>query len=76
MTNSREMTLGEKTVDLTFNPSDDDRVQHLKIIYAAIIDELNAMQKNHNKQTRLTSIAITETQGAQIQTMKAVTWKD
>lgn len=76
MTDSREMTFGEKAVGLTFNPSGDDRVQRLKAMYAAIIDELNAMREDRSEQARLASIAITEAQGAQMWAVKAATWKD
>ena len=76
MTNSRPFTFGEKAVDLTFNPSGDDRVQRLKAMYAAIIDELNAMRDDRSEQARLASIAITETQGSQMWAVKAATWRD
>jgi hypothetical protein len=76
MTDSREMTFGEKAVGLTFNPSGDDRVQRLKAMYAAIIDELNAMREDRSEQARLASIAITEAQGAQMWAVKAATWRD
>lgn len=76
MTDSRPLTFGEKAVDLTFNPSGDDRVQRLKAMYAAIIDELNAMRDDRSEQARLASIAITETQGSQMWAVKAATWRD
>jgi hypothetical protein len=76
MTDSRPLTFGEKAVGLTFNPSGDDRVQRLKAMYAAIIDELVAMRDGRNEQSRLASIAITEAQGAQMWAVKAATWKD
>lgn len=76
MTDSRPLTFGEKAVGLTFNPSGDDRVQRLKAMYAAIIDELVAMRDGRSEQSRLASIAITEAQGAQMWAVKAATWKD
>jgi len=73
---SRELTFGEKAVGLTFNPSGDERVQRLKAMYAAIIDELDAMRGDRSEQARLVSIAITEAQGAQMWAVKAATWRD
>lgn len=77
MTDSREMTFGEKAVGLTFNPSGDDRVQRLKAMYAAIIDELHAMCYNSSSGScRFVDVAITEAQGAQMWAIKAATWRD
>ena len=57
---TRALTFGEKAVGLTFNPSGDERVQRLKAMYAAIIDELNTIQSDRSEQARLASIAVTE----------------
>ena len=73
---TRELTFGEKAVGLTFNPSGDARVQRLKVMYAAIIDELDAMRCDRSEQARLASVAITEAQGAQMWAVKAATWRD
>jgi len=73
---TRELTFGEKAVGLTFNPSNDERVQRLKAMYAAIIDELDAMRGDRSEQARLASVAITEAQGAQMWAVKAATWRD
>ena len=73
---TRALTFGEKAVGLTFNPSGDERVQRLKAMYAAIIDELNTIQSDRSEQARLASIAITEAQGAQMWAVKAATWCD
>lgn len=74
---SRELTFGEKAVGLTFNPSGDERVQRLKAMYAAIIDELHAMSYNSPPGSwRLAEVAITEAQGAQMWAVKAATWRD
>jgi len=73
----RPLTFGEKAVGLTFNPSGDERVQRLKVMYAAIIDELFAMDDGSGSgQARLASVAITEAQGAQMWAVKAATWRD
>lgn len=71
-----ENTFGGKAVGLTFNPSGDERVNRLKMLYADIINELDAMRGDRSEQARLASIAITEAQGAQMWAVKAVTWKD
>lgn len=72
----RELTYGEKAVGLTFNPSNDEKVQTVKVAYAAIIDALNEARKTSDAETaRLYSIAITEAQGAQMWAVKAITFK-
>lgn len=72
----RELSFGEQAVGLTFNPSGDDRVTELKEHYAAIIDLLNSDRGDHrDERARLTSVAITEAQGAQMWAVKAVTFK-
>jgi hypothetical protein len=73
---TRNLTFGEKAVGLTFNPSGDERVQRLKVMYAAIIDELDTMRDDLPGRNHLTSIAITEAQGAQMWAVKAATWRD
>ena len=72
----REMTFGEKTVGLTFNPSGDQTVHELKEAYAKVIDILNDMRGDRSEKARLASIAITEAQGAQMWAVKAATWRD
>ena len=74
----RELTFGEKAVGLTFNPSGDENVNAIKSLYGQVIDHLNNMraaETNHEK-NRMLSIAITETQTAQMWAVKAITWKD
>ena len=75
---TRPMTYGEKAVGLTFNPSGDTDVRIAKKAYAQIIDLLDALRKEakSGEQSRLYSIAITETQAAQMWAVKAITWKD
>jgi hypothetical protein len=71
----REMTFGEQAVGLTFNPSGDDKVTKLKELYAQIIDVLNNDRgENRDERARLSSVAITEAQGAQMWAVKAATW--
>lgn len=76
----REMTYGEKAVGLTFNPSNDPRVQEIKALYAKIIDICNIVPVKENseingEQARLYKIAITEAQTAQMWAVKAVTYQ-
>jgi hypothetical protein len=72
----RELTYGEKAVGLTFNPSNDENVQKVKVAYAAIIDQLNDARAatEDGEQKRLFSVAITEAQTAQMWAVKAITW--
>jgi len=71
----REMTLGEKAVGLTFNPSGDERVNAVKRQYADIIDSLDALRTSagQGEVGRLCSVAITEAQTAQMWAVKAIT---
>jgi hypothetical protein len=72
-----ELTFGEKAVGLNFNPGGDEKVNEAKALYAKIIDSLNALRTpSQSESNRLISIAITETQGAQMWAIKAITWKD
>lgn len=79
--NSRELTFGEKAVGLTFNPSNDPKVQDLKEKAAAFIDACNKMrvatetEKPDAEVARMASIAVTEAQTAQMWAVKAATWR-
>lgn len=81
MTDSREMTFGEKAVGLTFNPSGMSDVDKLKKLYADVIDHMGDFRKGYIARgdnpeiVRLCSIAITEAQTAQMWAVKAVTWR-
>lgn len=78
MDKTRELTFGEKAVGLTFNPSNDENVQSIKVKFAAIIDELNNLKPAYdgkpNEVSRMLAIAITDAQAAQMWAVKAVTW--
>lgn len=76
MSTDRELTYGEKAVGLNFNHSNDPVVQSIKIRYANAIDELDYLRSysEDGEQKRLLSIAITETQAAQMWAVKAATW--
>lgn len=76
----RSLTFGEKAVGLSFNPSNDPKVQELKEAFAKVIDLCNAMKPAYdgkpNEVSRMCAIAITEAQTAQMWAVKAATWKD
>jgi len=77
MEETKELSYGQKAVGLTFNPSADGNVQHIKELYAEIIDFCNGMTVgNLNPEAiRLFKIAITEAQTAQMWAVKAITWE-
>ena len=72
------MTYGEKAVGLTFNPSGDPNVEHMKKLYAEIIDFCDSARAatRSMEQRRLYSVAITEAQTAQMWVVKAITYKE
>jgi hypothetical protein len=74
---TREMTFGEKAVGLSFNPSGDDAVAQCKAEFARVIDRMNDLRNSSAipEVGRMASIAITETQTAQMWAVKAITWK-
>lgn len=74
---TREMTYGEQAVGLTFNPSGDEKVQEVKVLYAKIIDLCTALRDEAGKgeKGRLLSVAITEAQTAQMWAVKGITYK-
>jgi hypothetical protein len=73
-----ELTFGEKAVGVYLNLSLDSNEPAIKKIFAAIIDRLNDLRASSASPEvkRLCSIAITESQGAQMWAVKAITWKD
>jgi hypothetical protein len=72
-----KMTYGQKAVGLTFNPSENRKVEKIKRLYAEIIDLLNEENESKNtcEQTRLLKIAITEAQTAQMWAVKGITYQ-
>lgn len=72
------ITFGQKAVGLGFDPSGDPAVVASKRHYADAIDQLQMLRdgSTSQEQRRLASIAITETQAAQMWATKALTWKD
>jgi streptogramin lyase len=77
MSENQELTYGQKAAGVSFNPDGNETVAVIKSAYAVIIDSLHF----HREQTtnpevkRMLSIAITETQTAQMWAVKAITWK-
>jgi hypothetical protein len=73
----RPLTFGEKAVGLNFNPSGDEMVHELKVLYAKAIDMLHEarMACPDPERARLYGVAITEAQGAQMWAVKAATWR-
>jgi len=79
-TTGREMTYGEKAVGLTFNPSNDPKVQKVKELYAEIIDIVinNAYPVEGGKTTEMQTLsteAIRQAQTAQMWAVKAITYQ-
>lgn len=72
----KTLSFGEKAVGLSFNPSSNENVQKIKEQSAALIDTLNTLRENStdNEEKRMYSVAITETQTAQMWGVKAATW--
>ena len=69
-----EPTFGEKRVRTTFNPSNDTVVQHIKERYAELINYINDNVKADTAETaRLKALALTETEGAAMWSVKAAT---
>jgi len=76
-TTGREMTYGEKAVGLTFNPSNDPKVQEIKELYAKIIDIL-AEEKSKpctEQKTSMFDIAIMQAMDAQMWAVKGITYQ-
>ena len=77
MTTERELTFGEKACGVGFNPSQDKGVALIKEKYADIVDLLHdiLVHADNGEVKRMLSVAITETQTAQMWAVKAITWK-
>ena len=77
MSETRELTFGEKAVGVTFNPGQNPEVNATKRLYAGIIDNLNDLRANSEspEKKRMYSVAITELQSSQMWAVKAITWQ-
>lgn len=73
---NREFTFGEKACGVSFNPGGNETVAELKHEFAGVVDHLNSLRESatDNEVKRMLSVAITETQTAQMWAVKAVTW--
>lgn len=73
-----QLTYGQKAVGLSFNLSQNSEVDKCKTLFANAIDQLNDLRASSNSPEvkRLCSVAITETQSAQMWAVKALTWKN
>ncbi len=69
-------TFGEMACGVNFNPSAHPAVDEIKRRYADICDDLNDRRNatDNPNVARMYSIAITETQTAQMWAVKAATW--
>lgn len=70
------MTRGQKLVGLTFNPSNDLKVQKIKELYAEIIDMLESGYADSGDGTAMYAHAREYAITAQMWAVKAVTFKD
>jgi hypothetical protein len=72
----KELTFGEKACGVSFNPGGNETVAVIKAKFADIVDELNDIRNDTTdcEVARMLSIAITESQTAQMWAVKAVTW--
>lgn len=77
---TKQLTFGQKSVGLTFNPGGNEKVESIKRRFADLIDELESYRnpenaERHPEVSRMLSIAITECQSAQMWAVKGVTWQ-
>lgn len=74
----RELTFGEQAVGFSFNPGGMSAVTEAKSAFADCIDLMNNLRNasDNPEVKRMASIAITETQTAQMWAVKAITWKN
>ena len=76
MSNTTDLTYGQKAVGLTFNPSGSPLVNVIKEKYASLIDALDTQRQatDNPEVKRQYSVAITELQASQMWAVKAATW--
>jgi hypothetical protein len=70
------LTFGQRACGVSFNPGGNPAVAHVKARFAALVDTLNEarMGASDPEVQRMLSVAITETQTAQMWAVKAITW--
>lgn len=72
-----ELTFGQKACGVSFNPGGREDVDLIKRKFAEVVDLLNEhrlLSDASPEVKRMLSIAITDTQTAQMWAVKAVTW--
>lgn len=77
MSQTQELTFGQKAVGVTFNPSQNQAVASIKQKFADLIDDLDGLRNDPNMGAgvkRHASIAITDLETAQMRAVKALTW--
>ncbi len=75
------LTFGQKAVGLTFNHGEGEiftQIQEAKQTCANAIDQMDALRENSTSSEfrALSTIAIRKLQSAQMDMVKAITWKD
>lgn len=77
----RELTYGEKSCGVNFNPSKDPKVDEIKATCAAAIDaihgtgEVGGVEILNDERKRMVDLAITRIQEGQMWAVKAQTWQ-
>lgn len=72
---NNDLTFGQRACGVSFNPGGREDVDLIKRKFAEVVDLLNEHRLDATPEVaRMLSIAITETQTAQMWAVKAVTW--
>jgi hypothetical protein len=74
---NRELSFGERAAGVTFNPGGHPEVDSIKAKFAIIIDELNDLRTKaiSGEAKRYYSKAISYAEDAQMNAVKAATWR-
>jgi hypothetical protein len=74
----QSLTFGERACGVSFNPGGNVSVALVKQEFAKLVDNLNLLREEATdpEVKRMLSIAITETQTAQMWAVKAITWSN
>ncbi len=72
-----QLTTGQRAAGVSFNPSKDPFVDEIKQLYADIIDKLDKARNEagRGEKGRYYSKAISYTEDAQVNAVKAITWQ-
>ena len=70
---TRQTTIGEYRVGITFNPSGDDTVTKIKTAAAALIDLIDGIRAPDPEVIRLKALAMTHVEDAAMWAVKAAT---